>query len=134
MSGADDDPCACGHPRARHLNGYGVCFHPEGMMGSCSLSCRKFVLDEAALSVREKREQESAKQHARISKARKLVDAKWKGDGWKPSELMTIGYCILATSLNPEKAAPWLDDLLNDARDRFRRGEDANPFASRVPS
>lgn len=47
-----------------------------------------------------------------IAKAESRIDANWTGLGWKPSELLTIGYCVLKTSKHPTDAKDFLEQGL----------------------
>lgn len=58
----------------------------------------------------------------RIDRAAPFIDAKFDGKGWKPSELLRIGWCALATGRRPSAADEYLDDQLEAARQRFREG------------
>lgn len=127
-----DDPCTCGHRRERHVDGAGRCLEPEGLSCRCGYSCSRFVLDGAALSRRNAIKADIDKQHDKIRRAREYLDANWSGEGWRPSELVTIGYSALVTGPSPALAASFIDDLLDQARDRYRCGYFANPFGDPV--
>lgn len=47
---------------------------------------------------------------------------------WKPSSLLRIGYCMIATSTHPDSALDFVRRHLDKARARFRAGLDPNPF------
>ena len=66
---------------------------------------------------------------ARIAAAAPALDAAYNGNGWKSSELARIGYCVLATSRNPEDADDFLSTFL--AQGTPDDGEEANARAER---
>jgi hypothetical protein len=57
-----------------------------------------------------------------------FMDASWTGSGWKPSELLRIGFFTLLSGPKPERSAQFANDMLEAARDLHRRGLSANPF------
>ncbi len=59
-----------------------------------------------------------------------FVDDGWGGDGWRPSELLRIGYCMVASGPEPKRANAWATMMLTKARQRFREGHSANPFSA----
>lgn len=69
---------------------------------------------------------------AAIHRAAPFMDATWSGAGWKPSEMLRVGYCVLATGRHPDQAEAFLFDMLKAARQRWRAGLPANPFAPEV--
>lgn len=58
-----------------------------------------------------------------------LVDDGWDGAGWKPSELLVIGYCMVSTSQVSRRADAWATMMLTKAKQRYREGHSANPFS-----
>lgn len=64
-----------------------------------------------------------------IDRAAPFLDQGWTGEGWQPSELMTIGTCILATGEHPELAREFVTNRLDLARQLWRDGFYADPFA-----
>lgn len=62
------------------------------------------------------------------------LDEGWSGEGWKPSELLTIGESIIAThsvrrdEVSRARADQFRADMIKEARRRYRDGFYANPF------
>jgi hypothetical protein len=48
---------------------------------------------------------------------------------WKPSQLLRIGYCTLATSDSSKSALQFVERHLGIARERYMAGLDPNPFS-----
>lgn len=48
---------------------------------------------------------------------------------WKPSELLVIGFSMIWNGPKPEKAEAWATMMLTKARQRYREGFIADPFA-----
>lgn len=64
-----------------------------------------------------------------IDRATPHLDKFWNGKDWKPSELLLIAYCIMATGPNGDDPAErFLVNALNAARSLYREGKDPNPF------
>ncbi len=51
---------------------------------------------------------------------------------WKPSTLIRIGYHIIASGTKPELAAPYVNDMIEEARNRYAAGFYADPFMEPV--
>lgn len=58
-----------------------------------------------------------------------FIDEDWSGSGWKPSEIIEIRYCMLASNGFVEQAEDALSATINRARDLWRDGYFANPYA-----
>lgn len=65
----------------------------------------------------------------RIDRAEPFVDASWSGQGWKPSELLKIGFWVIGSGRRPDEALPFVNILLDEARKKYLAGADPNPFA-----
>lgn len=49
-----------------------------------------------------------------IAQCAPALDRDWNGEGWKPSELATIAYCVLATGPNPRSAREYAANLIHN--------------------
>lgn len=68
-----------------------------------------------------------------FERAGEFTDAGFAGQGWKPSELLKIGLCMIATGLHPERAEGWATLMMTKARKLYREGSVANPFEAAMP-
>jgi hypothetical protein len=127
-AGKPEEICQCGHPARHHLSSSGACFSPAGAAVLCPSLCRGFRRDPQANGAARANAERAKREYDRVDAIAAYVDAAWTGDGWRPSELMTIGYAVLVTGPHPENAAPFLDDMIDEARRRYRAGFYADPF------
>lgn len=63
-----------------------------------------------------------------IDRARPFIDADPLPGRWLASELLTIGWCMLATGRRPAAADEFVNDMIEEARNRWAAGFVANPF------
>jgi len=68
--------------------------------------------------------------HAAVERATPFVDAAHDPAGaeWKPSELLRIGFYAAYSGARPESAFVFINDMLDEARNRYAAGFYADPF------